>query len=351
MAREPQASRIRIDGADNLASMKPRRSRDKDHLRFIARQPCTLCGRQPCEAHHLRFSQSRALGRRVSDEFTVPLCRVHHRELHRQGDERGWWKTANIDPMPIALKYWQQTRGVVPAVSSNREPQDRKTEVSIEEPSGVGASSNGNVPRRLWRRSRRHPMTSFEQFEANRRNALRSTGPKTDDGKRRSRVNAVRHGLTAETVVGSLEDAEDYKAFEAAIISDYCAETAVARELVLRLASLLWRLRRATAIETDLLEIQAEALRERRLAVPPDRRQGPYGAVFRAFEGAVRTAAFKHPGNGSWPDCDERTAEEHQPDDLDHACQRSYRQSSPIDLLLPASCQSRQRRVRAPQPL
>jgi hypothetical protein len=102
-------------------------------------------------------------------------------------------------------------------------------------------------------------MTSFEQFEANRRNALRSTGPKTDDGKRRSRTNALRHGLTAETVVGSLEDAEDYRAFEAAIISDYCAETAVARELVLRLASLLWRLRRATAIETDLLEIQAEA--------------------------------------------------------------------------------------------
>ena len=109
-------------------------------------------------------------------------------------------------------------------------------------------------------------MTSFQQFEANRRNALRSTGPKTDAGKRRSRVNAVRHGLTAETVVGSLEDAEDYKAFEATIIADYCAETAVARELVLRLASLLWRLRRATAIETDLLEIQAEALRERRLA-------------------------------------------------------------------------------------
>ena len=105
-------------------------------------------------------------------------------------------------------------------------------------------------------------MTSFQQFEANRRNALRSTGPTTDAGKRRSRVNAVRHGLTAETVVGSLEDAEDYKAFEVTIIADYCAETAVARELVLRLASLLWRLRRATAIETDLLEIQAEALRE-----------------------------------------------------------------------------------------
>ena len=105
-------------------------------------------------------------------------------------------------------------------------------------------------------------MTSFRQFEANRRNALRSTGPKTEEGKQRSRLNAVRHGLTAETVVGSLEDAEDYKAFEAAIITDYCAETAVARELVLRLASLLWRLRRATAIETDLLELQAERLSE-----------------------------------------------------------------------------------------
>ena len=76
-------------------------------------------------------------------------------------------------------------------------------------------------------------MTSFQQFQANRLNALRSTGPKSNEGKQRSRLNAVRHGLTAETVVGSLEDAEDYKAFEAAVIADYCAETAVARELVL----------------------------------------------------------------------------------------------------------------------
>lgn len=104
-------------------------------------------------------------------------------------------------------------------------------------------------------------MTSFRQFEANRRNALRSTGPKTNEGKQRSRLNAVRHGLTAETVVRSVEDAEDYKAFEATIIADYCAETAVARELVLRLASILWRLRRATAIETDFLELQAEPWR------------------------------------------------------------------------------------------
>ena len=106
-------------------------------------------------------------------------------------------------------------------------------------------------------------MTSFRQIEANRRNALRSTGPTTEDGKRRSRQNAMRHGLSAETVVEIVEDIDDYRGFEAAIIADYDARTAVERELVLRLASLLWRLRRATMIETELLRIQAEA-RDRR---------------------------------------------------------------------------------------
>src|SRR6516162_9696119 len=101
-------------------------------------------------------------------------------------------------------------------------------------------------------------MTSYRLIEANRRNALKSTGPKTDTGKQASRRNAVRHGLTAETVIGALEDAEDYNAFEAAITADYDAQSAVERELVLRLASLLWRLRRATTIETGLFEIQAE---------------------------------------------------------------------------------------------
>src|SRR5271156_4627417 len=105
-------------------------------------------------------------------------------------------------------------------------------------------------------------MTSFRQIEANRRNASKSTGPITEEGKQRSRCNAVRHGLTAETVIGALEDAEDYKAFEAAIIADYDAQSAVERELVLRLASLLWRLRRATTMETGLFEIQADYLRE-----------------------------------------------------------------------------------------
>ena len=107
-------------------------------------------------------------------------------------------------------------------------------------------------------------MTSYRQIEANRRNAVKSTGPKTEAGKRVSRCNAARHGLTAETVIGALEDAEDYKAFEAAITADYDAQSAVERELVLRLASLLWRLRRATTMETGLFEIQAGHLRDYR---------------------------------------------------------------------------------------
>src|SRR4051794_20584295 len=114
-------------------------------------------------------------------------------------------------------------------------------------------------------------MTTFKQIEANRRNARRSTGPVTEEGKLRSRRNAVRHGLTAETVIRALEDADDYRAFEAAIIADYDAQSAVERELVLRLASLLWRIRRATSMETGLFEIQAKHLIEFR----NNRAQGP----------------------------------------------------------------------------
>jgi hypothetical protein len=112
-------------------------------------------------------------------------------------------------------------------------------------------------------------MSSFRQIEANRRNARLSTGPVTEEGKRKARQNAVRHGLTAETVIDALEDAEDYAAFEMAVAADYDAQSAVERELVLRLASLLWRLRRATTIESGLFRIQARHLlqfRQRRQA-------------------------------------------------------------------------------------
>src|SRR5277367_630758 len=103
-------------------------------------------------------------------------------------------------------------------------------------------------------------MSSFRQIEANRRNARLSTGPVTEEGKKRSRQNAVRHGLTAETVIDALEDSDDYAAFEMAVKADYEAQTAVEREMVLRLASLLWRLRRATSIETGLFKVQAVQL-------------------------------------------------------------------------------------------
>jgi hypothetical protein len=102
----------RIAGAIDksaLAFPEPRRVRDRDHVRYVARQPCLICGRQPSDTHHLRFAQTRALGRKVSDEFTVPLCRGHHREIHRCGDEAAWWRTVRIEPTAAARVLWLKT--------------------------------------------------------------------------------------------------------------------------------------------------------------------------------------------------------------------------------------------------
>jgi hypothetical protein len=93
-----------------LTLSEPRRYRDRAHLEFVSSQPCLLCGRRPSDAHHLRFAQPRALGRRVSDEFVVPLCRSHHRALHRRGDEPAWWREANLDPVAFAGKLWERSR-------------------------------------------------------------------------------------------------------------------------------------------------------------------------------------------------------------------------------------------------
>jgi hypothetical protein len=92
-----------------LIHPEPRRIRDRDHVRFVAQQTCLVCGRQPCDAHHLRFAQNRALGRKVSDEFTVPLCRGHHREVHRHGDEAAWWQQLGLDPAAAARALWLET--------------------------------------------------------------------------------------------------------------------------------------------------------------------------------------------------------------------------------------------------
>jgi hypothetical protein len=93
-----------------LTLSEPRRYRDRAHLQFVSAQPCLICGRRPCDAHHLRFAQPRALGRRVSDEYAVPLCRSHHRVLHRHGDEAAWWEANKVEPTAVACELWQRTR-------------------------------------------------------------------------------------------------------------------------------------------------------------------------------------------------------------------------------------------------
>jgi hypothetical protein len=106
---ESSATKAVIDKSV-LALPAARRYRNKDHLRHVAKQPCIVCGRKPSDPHHLRHMQPRALGRKTSDEYVVPLCRVHHREMHRAADERGWWKKVGIDPIKIARKLWRETR-------------------------------------------------------------------------------------------------------------------------------------------------------------------------------------------------------------------------------------------------
>ena len=129
-----------------LALPEPRRIRDRDHVRFVAKQPCLICGRVPSDAHHLRHAQSRALGRKVSDEFTVPLCRGHHREVHRCGDEAVWWKATNVDPTVAAGVLWRETHPL---------PNHRDSEGIDKSPSKTTRSTdarenkrNGSIDRR-----------------------------------------------------------------------------------------------------------------------------------------------------------------------------------------------------------
>jgi hypothetical protein len=106
----------RAKGIDKsiLTLAAPRRYRNRDHLRYVAQQACLICGRKPSDPHHLGFTQPRAFGRKVSDEFAVPLCRGHHRAVHRSRDERAWWRQAGIDPIKVARRLWRETRGMGP---------------------------------------------------------------------------------------------------------------------------------------------------------------------------------------------------------------------------------------------
>ena len=126
------------------------RLRDKDHRRFVLRQACLVCGRVPSDPHHLTFTQPRSMGRRVSDEFIVPVCRVHHRELHRSGDEAAWWQKLNIDPLPVALRLWQHTRadGELTPMMQAKAVKTADVKPAVQGAASDGASESGEAGNR-----------------------------------------------------------------------------------------------------------------------------------------------------------------------------------------------------------
>jgi hypothetical protein len=128
---EPGSQEVTVIG-------KPVRERDRDHLRFVAAQPCLVCGRAPSDPHHIKFAEQRAMGRRVSDRFTVPICRLHHRELHRRGNERAWWQKQGIDPLVVAASLWTKTHAATPTTG---------LAADIERPANVNGSDCGAVVR------------------------------------------------------------------------------------------------------------------------------------------------------------------------------------------------------------
>jgi hypothetical protein len=134
-----------IDAEGVVAIGKPVRERDRDHLRFVVAQPCLVCGRTPSDAHHIKFAEQRAMGRKVSDKFAVPICRLHHRELHRRGNEHAWWQSQGIDPLPVAASLWDRTHAVAPADAGIAGDRDRSAEIDTQ--------FNG----RHWQRSCRRP--------------------------------------------------------------------------------------------------------------------------------------------------------------------------------------------------
>jgi hypothetical protein len=123
-----------VKGIDKsiLTVAAPRRYRNREHLRYVAQQACLVCGRKPSDPHHLGFAQPRALGRKVSDEFAVPLCRGHHRAVHRSRDERAWWRQAGINPIKVARRLWKETRGL---------GQRRSQRPALPQPHGAAPSS------------------------------------------------------------------------------------------------------------------------------------------------------------------------------------------------------------------
>jgi DNA recombination protein Rad52 len=129
--RPNQGLRSKIDKSV-LTISEPKRHRSKEHLRFVAQQPCLVCGRSPTHAHHVRFAQSKGLGLKVSDEFTVPLCAIHHQQNHATGNERMWWQERKLDPLPVAHRLWQESCSIAP--SSNTATTTSSVESSEKKP-------------------------------------------------------------------------------------------------------------------------------------------------------------------------------------------------------------------------
>jgi hypothetical protein len=144
LGRPPAGVTFDIRGATDrsqqgaLAFPKPKRLRDKDHLKYVAQQPCLACGRRPSHAHHVRFAQAHGLGTKVSDEFTVPLCWTHHDEIHRTGDEQRWWAQRALDPLKVAAELWATTRG-------QTELKSISDEVRSEGATGASANSTARL--------------------------------------------------------------------------------------------------------------------------------------------------------------------------------------------------------------
>ena len=142
---QPPSTEISAEGV--VAIEKPVRERDRDHLRFVAAQPCLVCGRTPSDAHHIKFAEHRAMGRKVSDRFAVPICRLHHRELHRHGNECVWWQSQGIDPLAFAATLWARTHAVAPADAAIVGDRDQSAGTNTQlngRHSGTGAAADAD---------------------------------------------------------------------------------------------------------------------------------------------------------------------------------------------------------------